>query len=108
MKLALITEAPGDGGARALDQGAGGPHRGGGARAGGGGGVSTHLPGHLGRDHLGLGGHQGLTHPPRPLVAPLLGHLHWTGHRDIGALLHRDVDTLLTLDLETRPWVNVL
>ena len=58
------------------------------------------LLGHLGSDHLGLGGHQGLAHLPWSLVAFLLGHLHWGGDRDIGALLDRDVDTLLTLHLE--------
>ena len=87
--------APGDGGAHVLDPRAGWPHEGPCA----GGGVSTHLPGHLGRDHPGLGGHQGLAHTARPLVAALLGNLHWGGDRDIGALLHRDVDALLALHL---------
>lgn len=70
--------------------------------------MATHLPGYLGRDHLGLGGHQGLTHLPGPLVASLLGYLHWASDRDIGALLHGDVDTLLALDLQTTPGVNIL
>ena len=44
-------------------------------------GVTADLPRHLGRDHLGLGGNQGLTHLARLLVTLLLWNRvvgsHW-------------------------------
>ena len=80
--------------------------------------VAAHLLGHLGRHHLGLGGHQGLahlqwgiqsvclitlckvsSHLARPLVALLLGHLHGLCDGEGGALLGGDVDALLPLHL---------
>lgn len=62
--------------------------------------MGTMFLGHLSCDHLGLGGHQGLAHLARSLVAFLLRYLHRGGDGDIGALLDWDVDTLLTLHLE--------
>ena len=41
------------------------------------------------------------SHLARPLVAPLLGHLHGRGDWDVGALLDGDVDALLALHLHT-------
>ena len=76
--------------------------------------VVAHLPGHLGRHHLGLGGHQGLTNLPRLLEALLLGDRlvrrdgdGLTRLRVVDYLLSeiltdlsRNVDTLLPLDLD--------
>lgn len=68
-------------------------------------GVTAHLPGHLGRHHLGLGGHQGLTHLARLLVALLLGHWIVCSDWDCLARLNEEflsvsfVDTLNQTDL---------